>query len=211
MSTPSQLPKVGNERTNTAESSLNRRSQGATTSPAEVARAVWQSRSTASQSTTANTGHASQKTQTVATGFQSSTPNTQRRSGLSQQANTPRTEQNVLRTPNGAEPGALQPLTQIGAPSTSSHPQQNIGTAAQSNDSATIQSVTEGGIELGSHIQNLRVDESDVQLRNTDMHLAPVTNIHRTEDGLVVIRVSSSDRERPRIITLGNIRPSEAV
>jgi hypothetical protein len=117
----------------------------------------------------------------------------------------------VLRIPNGAEPGALQPLTQIGAPSTSSHTQQNIGTAAQSNDSATVQSVTEGGIELGSHIQNLRVDESDVQLRNTDMHLAPVTNIHRTEDGLVVIRVSSSDRERPRIITLKNIRPSEAV
>lgn len=211
ISTPSHLQKVGNERTNTAESSSNPRSQAATASPAEVARAAWQSRRIASQSTTENTRDASQVTQAAATGFQPSTPNTQGRSAGSQQADTSRTEQNLLRAPNSADPGAVQALTEFGAPSTSSHAQQNIGTAAQSNDSATVQSMTEGGVDFGSQIRNLRIAESDIQLRNTDLHLAPVTNIHRAEDGLVVIRITSPDRERPTIITLRNIRPSEAI
>jgi hypothetical protein len=211
MSTPSHLQKVGNGRTKTAGSSSNPRSQAATASPAEVARAAWQSRRIASQSTTENTRDTSQGTQAAAAGFQPSTPNTQRRSAGSQQANTPRTEQNLLRAPNSADPGAVQPLTQFGAPSTSSQPQQNIVTAAQNNDSANIQSVTEGGVDFGSQIRNLRIAEPDLQPRTTDLHLAPVTNIHRAEDGLVVIRITSPDRERPTIITLRNIRPSEAI
>ena len=183
MSTPSHLQKVGNERTNTAGSSSNPRNQTATASPAEVARAVWQSRSIASQSTTANTRDASQGTQAAATGFQPSTPNTQSRSEGSQQANTSRTEHNLLRAPKSADAGTVQALTEFGAPSTSSHPQQNIGTAAQSSDSATIQSMTEGGVGFGSQIRNHRIAESDIHLRNTYLHLAPVTNIHRAEDG----------------------------
>jgi hypothetical protein len=71
--------------------------------------------------------------------------------------------------------------------------------------------VTEGGVDFGSQIRNLRIAEPDLQPRTTDLHLAPVTNIHRAEDGLVVIRITSPDRERPTIITLRNIRPSEAI
>lgn len=106
MSTSSQFPKVENERTNTAESSSNQRSQGATASPAEVARAVWQSRSTASHSSTANTGIASQGRQTAATSFQPSMSNPQISSEGLQAGNTSRTERNVLQAPDSAEPGA---------------------------------------------------------------------------------------------------------
>jgi hypothetical protein len=38
-----------------------------------------------------------------------------------------------------------------------------------------------------------------------------VTNIQRAEDGMVVIPITSPDRESPTIITLRNLRPSEAI